>query len=141
MMEHRFNIINFMQQPMQYNQEIDITVEVLQDINISFSLLLKYREQTNTVGVQIDILYTHQEKRILTYSILLTLHDDLWQDFLKTGPKKEQICEYALPWFRYTFDFMRGALAVHAINTPVKQLFLPMIDLDSIKPFIKLEKL
>lgn len=140
-MKHNFNIINFLQEPMQYNKEIDITTEVLQDINISFSLLLKYREQTDNVGIQVDVMYTHQERRILTYSILLTLQDDLWQDFLKTSPEKEQISEYALPWFGYTFDFMRGALAAHAINTPVKQLFLPMIDLDSIKPFIKLERL
>ena len=140
-MKHNFNIINFLQEPMQYNKEIDITTEVLQDININFSLLLKYREQTDNVGIQVDVMYTHQERRILTYSILLTLQDDLWQDFLKTSPEKEQISEYALPWFGYTFDFMRGALAAHAINTPVKQLFLPMIDLDSIKPFIKLERL
>ena len=140
-MKHNFNIINFLQQPMQYNKEIDINAEVLQDINISFSLLLKYREQTDNVGVQVDLMYTHQEKRILTYSIFLTLQDDLWQDFLKSSPEKEQISEYALPWFGYAFDFMRGALAAHAINTPVKQLFLPMIDLDSIKPFIKLERL
>lgn len=139
-MEHNFVLNRFLQRPLEYNKDIELTPEVLQDININFALQLKFRNQTDFVGVQVDLMYTHQQHKILVYSILLTLQDSMWMDFMKDQPNEEQIREYALPWFDYTFDFMRGALAANTINTPVEKLYLPPIDINSCKKFIKIEE-
>ena len=139
-MQQRFVINSFVEQPMQYNTDFIFTPEVLQDINIRFALLLKYREQSDMVGVQVDLMYTHQEQRILIYSAMLTLQDFEWLAFLQTQPDEEQIREFALLWFEYAFNFLRGALAVNAKNTPAQKLFLPVIDTNSCKSFIQIDK-
>ena len=139
-MEHNFVLTRFMQRPLEYNKEVELTPEVLQDININFSLQLKFRKQTDLVGVQVDLMYAHQQYKILVYSILLTLQDFMWMDFMKNQPNEEQIREYASLWFDYAFDFMRGALAANANNTLVEKLFLPPIDINSCKEFIKIKE-
>lgn len=140
-MKHDFVLNRFLQRPFEYNKEVELTTEVLQDINIEFALQLKFRQQTDLVGVQVDLMYTHQQYKILVYSILLTLQDSMWMDFLKGHPDEKQIREYALPWFEYAFNFMRGALAANAINTSVARLFLPPIDINSCEEFIKIQEI
>ena len=64
-MKHDFVLNRFLQRPFEYNKEVELTTEVLQDINIEFALQLKFRQQTDLVGVQVDLMYTHQQYKIL----------------------------------------------------------------------------
>lgn len=140
-MEHPFILNHFAEQQLKYDDNLDITPELLQNIEIKFSLVLKYKENINNVGVQVDVVYAHESKQILTYSILLTIFDSEWVNFLKQSPKEDNIRDYALPWFDFAFGFIRGALAVRAKGTKVNGLFLPVFDTTTCKQFILLEKI
>ena len=139
-MEHVFVLNYFAEQPLKYDEAVIITPEVLQNIEIKFSLILKYKENVDYVGVQLDVAYVHEDKQILTYSTLLTIFDTEWLNFLKGNPNEDAIREYALPWFDYAFNFTRGALAVRAKGTKVERLFLPMFDTTASKQFILIDK-
>lgn len=138
-MEKNLRVNGFLERPFSYNTELQLTPDVLQEIDVKLAIAFKYQTDTNYVGVEMNIQYAHNSDEILAYSTLLTLFDPDWLDFVKTVPTEEDIRMQMLPHLKYALDFTRGALAIRAKGTSVENLFLPYFEMDELKNYVLLE--
>ena len=138
-MEKNLRVNGFLERPFRYNTELQLTPDVLQEIDVKLAIAFKYQTDTNYVGVEMNIQYAHNSNEILAYSTLLTLFDPDWLDFVKTVPTEEDIRMQMLPHLKYALDFTRGALAIRAKGTSVENLFLPYFEMDELKNYVLLE--
>ena len=138
-MEKNLRVNGFLERPFSYNTELQLTPDVLQEIDVKLAIAFKYQTDTNYVGVEMNIQYAHNSNEILAYSTLLTLFDPDWLDFVKTVPTEEDIRMQMLPHLKYALDFTRGALAIRAKGTSVENLFLPYFEMDELKNYVLLE--
>ena len=138
-MEKNLRVNGFLERPFRYNTELQLTPDVLQEIDVKLAIAFKYQTDTNYVGVEMNIQYAHNANEILAYSTLLTLFDPDWLDFVKTVPTEEDIRMQMLPHLKYALDFTRGALAIRAKGTSVENLFLPYFEMDELKNYVLLE--
>ncbi len=139
-MEKNLRVNGFLERPFRYNTELQLTPDVLQEIDVKLAIAFKYQTDTNYLGVEMNIQYAHNANEILAYSTLLTLFDPDWLEFVKTAPTEEDIRIHMLPHVEYALDFTRGALAVRAKGTSVEELFLPNFEIKELKDYILLER-
>ena len=138
-MEKNLRVNGFLERPLSYNTELQLTPDVLQEIDVKLAIAFKYQTDTNYVGVEMNIQYAHNSNEILAYSTLLTLFDPDWLEFVKTAPTEEDIRIHMLPHIEYALDFTRGALAIRAKGTTVENLFLPYFEMKELKDYVLLE--
>jgi hypothetical protein len=138
-MEKNLRVNGFLERPFSYNTELQLTPDILQEIDVKLAIAFKYQTDTNYVGVEMNIQYAHNSNEILAYSTLLTLFDPNWLDFVKTVPTEEDIRMQMLPHLKYALDFTRGALAIRSKGTVVEELYLPHFEMGELKDYVLLE--
>lgn len=126
---NRIRLIGFQEIDFKVKNNIEITQDMLPEMSTYIQPMLRYRTNSDLVGVQIGIAYEYEKQKLLTYGMILTFQIKGWEDIAKKIKAKERPDRLAMQLFEIALGFVRGAMAIHARNTSFEKTFLPIINL------------
>lgn len=129
----QIKVISFDEAKFEYNKKIGVlTKELLTDMRLVFDPVLSYREDAESIGIQLSVNYLYKDTIILSYGIVLSLIvDEYLQERAKgheNATKFLNDVEVKKELFDLATGFFRGALAIRSKNTLVAKLFLPIFN-------------
>lgn len=136
---NRIRLIGFQETDFKVKAGIEITQDMLPEMSISIQPMLRYRTDSDLVGVQVGIAYEYKGQKLLTYGVILTFQIKEWKEIALKITSKEHPDGLAMQLFEIAIGFVRGAMAIHARNTSFDETFLPIINLKEMMDSVQWE--
>lgn len=122
-------LIHAEERPTKLFRKQPLTEEELSSLRIRVGLILQYKDDVDSVGLQLDIAYMLSEDTIvLEYEALFVVENDEWLNFMKTNPSIEEIQKYSGDMFDIALGYARSSIAAKTDGTAFKSLYLPVFN-------------
>lgn len=114
----------------------DLTNESIKDkqVMINIAPVLKYREENNVIGAQLNVDYSVDGKTILFLGVVVSIYVENIKDILE-NPDNNKKKQDLKPIWEIALGIARGVLAEKTQNTPLKNYLLPLVDIDDFATF------
>lgn len=110
----------------------DLTDESIKgrQVEINIAPVLKYREEDNVIGAQLNVDYSVEGKTALFLGVVVSVYVENIKEILKDSDDNQKKQELKPVW-EIVLGMVRGVLAEKTQNTPLKNQLLPLVDLDA----------
>ena len=119
----------------------DLTAESVKDkvVSINIAPVMKYRDEDDVVGAQLDIDFSVDEKTVLFFGMVVSIYVENVKELLKETDEAK-IKHELIPLWDVALGIARGVLAEKTKGTPLEHQFLPMVDLEKFAEVVALVK-
>ena len=119
----------------------DLTAESVKDkvVSINIAPVMKYRDEDDVVGAQLDIDFSVDEKTVLFFGMVVSVYVENVKELLKETDEAK-IKHELIPLWDVALGIARGVLAEKTKGTPLEHQFLPMVDLEKFAEVVALVK-
>lgn len=124
----KIRLIGFQEMEFQVKGDVKITKNMLQEMSISLQPILRYRTDSDLVGVQVGIAYEYKKEKLLPYGVILTFWITDWTETAKGITAAKRPDGLVMQSFEITVWFIRGTMSIHARKTSFDDTFLPIIN-------------
>lgn len=134
-----FNEIDF-----KYNKLKEYTPDILSELDVTFMPMLKYKNDSDVLGLQLGVEFLSKEEKILEYGIVLTLKIPAWKEYIKGKDAPEKLKQDVVMMKLFcdiVINYLRGAMGVHSLGTPFKNIFIPFFDTEKMATTIQVVRL
>lgn len=122
-------LIQVDERPVKINSLRELTEEDKATLQICMQLILQYRDETDMVGLQMDIAYIVSESDlILQYQALCVVENEEWLSFMAGGPDEDTIKTYSGEMFDMVLGYARSSIAKNTVGTALAELYLPVFN-------------
>lgn len=120
----------------------DVETGITRDtyINVNIAPVLKYREDDDVVGAQLNIDYIDGDKSVMLLGIVVSIHVEDIHKILK-DTDEIKVKQRLKPVWELALGVARGVLIEKTKGTVLESHFLPIVDLDKFAPYAVLTKL
>lgn len=136
-----YKILDYNEGLFELNSEFEFSKDSETEISLMIAPVLLYRDDSDIVGLQFTVFYRSDETEILKFGYVATIAVNGWGDIVSGGMASDVVATELKEAWDEVLQHGRDVLNAKIQNTPLKDLSIPDVPMDSLKKIVRIVKM